>query len=315
MHVSQPPVKSLKTQVILYFFLAIGAFLAAFSIEVFLIPNKLIDGGVVGIAMMLASIFGAKYLPYFVIFLNLPFVYLAYRNIGKVFVAHMLFALIMFAGSVFLIHHFTPTLVFKGDPLEVVVIGGAILGVGIGLIIRYGGCLDGTEIMAIIINKMFGFTVGQVVLIFNVFVFAGAALVFRDWHSPILSLITYMVVSKVMDSVIVGLDETKSVLIISAKSKAIADAIIHELGLGLTVMYGRGGFSGDEREILYVIAERLQLADLKELIHREDPYAFIAIENLHEVSTGKQMHTQRKTRVEEIMDRVILRPDEKNGEI
>ena len=117
---------------------------------------------------------------------------------------------------------------------------------------------------------------------------AVAGLVFQDWHPPLLSLITYIVVIKIMDSVIVGLDETKSVLIISSKSKEIADAIIHELGLGLTVMYGRGGFSGDEREILYVIAERLQLAELKELIHREDPSAFIAIENLHEVANGQQ---------------------------
>lgn len=96
-----------------------------------------------------------------------------------------------------------------------------------------------------------------------------------------------MVVIKVMDAVIVGMDETKSVMIVSSRSKEISEAIIHELGLGLTVMYGRGGFSGDEREILYVIAERLQLAELKELIHRYDSNAFIAIENLHEVAYGK----------------------------
>lgn len=119
-----------------------------------------------------------------------------------------------------------------------------------------------------------------------------------------------MVVIKIMDSVIVGLDETKSVLIISSKSKAIADAIVHELGLGLTIMYGRGGFSGDEREILYVIAERLQLADLKELIHREDPGAFIAIENLHEVATGnrEEMGPKRKTRIERIISAILPKP-------
>src|SRR5262249_4637258 len=133
-----------------------------------------------------------------------------------------------------------------------------------------------------------GFTVGQVVLVCNIFVFCAAGAVFQDWHPPILSLITYIVVIKIMDSVIVGLDETKSVLIISSKSKAIPNAIVHELGLGLTIMYGRGGFSGDAREILYVIAERLQLAELKELILREDPFAFIAIENLHEVANGNQ---------------------------
>ena len=133
-----------------------------------------------------------------------------------------------------------------------------------------------------------GITVGQVVLVCNIFVFGAAGIVFQDWHPPLLSLITYMVVIKVMDAVIVGLDETKSVLIISSKSKEIAEAIVHELGLGLTIMYGRGGYSGDEREILYVIAERLQLAELKELIYDHDPGAFIAIENLHEVANGNQ---------------------------
>lgn len=103
-----------------------------------------------------------------------------------------------------------------------------------------------------------------------------------------------LIVVKIMDAVIVGLDETKSVLIISANSSEIAQAIIHELGLGLTIIYGRGGFSGDEREILYVIAERLQLADLKELIYREDPQAFIAIENLHEVANGNQGRPHRQ---------------------
>lgn len=306
MHLSSPSVKSWKSQIIPYFFLALGAFLAAFALQVFFIPNNLIDGGVVGVAMICAKIFGSSYLPYFVILFNLPFAYLAYRFIGKVFVIHMLFALLLFAGSVFFIEHVIP-LEFRGDNLEVVVIGGAILGVGIGLIIRYGACTDGTEILAIIFNRMTGFTVGQVVLVCNIFVFGAAGLVFQDWHPPLLSLIAYIVVSKIMDSVIVGLDETKSVLIISSKSKNIADAIIHELGLGLTIMYGRGGYSGDEREILYVIAERLQLADLKELIHREDPAAFVAIESLHEVANGNQGNTKKKTRMEGIISR-ILRP-------
>lgn len=307
MYASHPSTKSYKTQAIHYFFMTLGAFLYAFAIEVFLIPNRLIDGGVVGFAMVFAKLFGAKYLPYLVLLFNLPFVYMAYRYIGKVFVIHVLFALLLFAGSVFGIHQLMPNVAFKGETLEVVVIGGAILGFGIGLIIRYGGCLDGTEILAIIFNKMTGFTVGQVVLVCNIFVFGIAGLVFWDWHPPLLSLITYMVVSKIMDTVIVGLDETKSVLIISSKSKAIADAIIHELGLGLTVMYGRGGFSGDEREILYVIAERLQLAELKEIIHREDPGAFIAIENLHEVANGNQggKMPRKKTRIEGLMSRVL----------
>ena len=309
MHSPTTSSKSITSQVILYLWMAIGAFLAAFAIEIFLLPNKLIDGGVIGVAMIFGNLFGKDLVPLFSVLFNIPFVYLAYRTIGKVFVFHMLFALICFAASVTFLHHYVPY-PFHGDNLEIVVIGGSILGIGIGLIIRYGGCVDGTEILGIIINRKTGITVGQVVLVCNIFIFGTCGLIFQDWHPPLLSLIMYMVVIKIMDAVIVGLDETKSVLIISSKSRAIADAIIHELGLGLTIMYGRGGFSGDEREILYVIAERLQLSDLKELILREDSSAFIAIENLHEVANGNQGNrgVKKKTKVETIITKILGAP-------
>lgn len=306
MHAPATLTKSFLSQVIVYLWMAIGAFLAAFSIEVFLLPNKLIDGGVIGIAMIFGNLFGKDLVPLLSVLFNIPFAILAYRSIGKVFVLHMLFALLCFAGWQILLHHYVGP--FRGDNLEIVVIGGALLGIGIGLIIRYGGCIDGTEILGIIVNRKTGFTVGQVVLVCNIFVFGACGFVFQDWHPPLLSLIMYIVVIKIMDSVIVGLDETKSVLIISSKSREIADAIIHELGLGLTIMYGRGGFSGDEREILYVIAERLQLSDLKELILREDPSAFIAIENLHEVANGKQGHKdggKKQTKVEALISKIL----------
>lgn len=299
--------KSYTSYAIDYILMAIGAFFAAFALEVFLVPNRLFDGGIVGVAMIFANLFGQKLLPFFLLLFNLPFLYLAYRFIGKTFLWHMLVATVLFAGSLLGIHQFLPDLAFHGETLEVVVIGGSILGIGIGLIIRYGGCLDGTEILGLIINEKTGITVGQVVLVCNIFVFGSVGLVFQDWHPPLLSLINYIVVIKIMDAVIVGLDETKSVIIISSHSKAIAEAIMHELGLGLTIMYGRGGFSGDAREILYVIAERLQLAELKELIHREDPSAFIAIENLHEVANGNQGNrsTGKKKRIEAILARIF----------
>lgn len=304
MHLSHTPKRSIFSQIISYFWMIFGAFLSAFALEVFFIPNNLIDGGIVGVAMIFGKVFGKSVIPILLIVFNLPFLILAYRSIGKFFVIHMIVANFVFAAFLIFFQHVMP-LEFRGDSLEVVVIGGSILGVGIGLIIREGGCLDGTEILGIIMNRRVGLTVGQVVLFCNFFVFGAAGLVFQDWHPPLMSLITYIVVIKIMDSVIVGLDETKSVLIISAKSKAIADAIVHKLGLGLTIMYGRGGFSGDEREILYVIAERLQLAELKDLILSEDPNAFIAIENLHEVSNGSPGKQAKMTRMERIFSTIL----------
>ena len=299
--------KTITTQIINGFMVTLGAFFAAFSIKIFLTPHSLIDGGTVGIAMIFSYIFGHNLLPLFLFVFTLPFLYMAYRYIGKSFVLHMLFALGVFVGSLIFIQTFIPW-TFEGESLEVVVIGGAILGIGIGMIIRYGGCLDGTEILGIIINRGTGITVGQVVLFCNIFIFGLAGIVFKDWHPSILSLIMYMVATKVMDAVIVGLEETKSVLIISSKSKQIAEAIIHEMGLGLTIMYGRGGYSGDAREIIYVIAERLQLAELKELIYCLDPAAFIAIENLHEVSNGTHGNNSWKQKgIEHLVSR-IFRP-------
>lgn len=294
-----------------YMFVAIGAFIAAFALEVFFMPNNLFDGGIVGIAMVFGNIFGSSFFPYFYGLFNLPFLYMAYRCIGKAFLIHFVYASLFFFGSLLLIgqamHQWEWIQPFIGGTLEVVVIGGALLGLGLGLIIRYGGCVDGTEILGIVINRRAGFTVGQVVLVCNIFVFATVGIVEQDWHPALLSMIAYVVVIKIMDSVIVGLDEMKSVWIISPKSKQIANAIVHELGLGLTVMYGRGGFSGEAREVLYVIAERLQLAELKELVQREDSTAFIAIENIHEVANGGQLgHLAKKhSRVEALMMRIF----------
>ncbi len=271
----------------------VGAILAAGGVEVILIPNQLIDGGVVGISMMAAHIFGGQFLPYFMILFNLPFVILAYKQIGRHFVIQMITAVILLsialAGYYWVPKFFhTKPLEFHGDAIEVIVLAGFIIGCGIGIIIRHGGSTDGTEIMGIIINRKKGFTVGQVILFVNVFIFGLAGIVYQNWHSAFLSLLTYAVATKVMDMVIVGFEDTKSVMIISSNPQHLADILMEELGVGLTVMYGRGGFSGDAREILYIVVERLQLAELKEIVHREDPQAFIAVENLHEVINGRQ---------------------------
>jgi uncharacterized membrane-anchored protein YitT (DUF2179 family) len=304
---AEKPRKSLLSSILLYFWMALGSFLAAFAIEVFFIPNNLIDGGVVGLSMIFGQIFGKHVIPFLLIIFNLPFLFLAFRSIGKAFLIHMFVALLLFSGSMIFISNVLH-LEFPGDPLEIVVSGGGVLGIGLGLIIRSGGCLDGTEILGIILNRRTGFTVGQIVLFTNVFVFGAAGFVFQDWHPPLLSLITYMVAVKVMDAVIVGLEETKSVIIISRKSKEIAESVMHKLGLGLTIMYGRGGYSGTDQEILYVIVERLQLHDLKEIIFDIDHNAFIAIENLHEVANGMQGYPGKKGRVERIVDKILKKP-------
>ncbi len=299
-------VPSLLPSILDFLGLLLGAFIAAFAINIFFLPNNLIDGGTVGLAMIAGRVTDTSLIPAFLLLFNFPFIVLAYRYLGKTFVLHLTVAVLAFAFGLFMLPKIFAT-PFIGDKLEVVVIGGAILGVGAGMIIRYGGCVDGTEILGIIANKRWGFTVGQIVFTCNVFVFGAAGIVFQDWHPPILSLIAYIVVVKIMDSVIVGLDETKAVLVVSRRYKQIAEQIMHKMGLGLTILYGRGGFSGEQVEILYVITERLQLADLRDLVYAIDPHAFLAIENLHEVSSGIQgaKAFRRKRRIQEISRRLF----------
>lgn len=277
--------KTLSYHIASYFWITVGSFLAAFAIRIFLVPNQLIDGGIVGVALILARLFGNDLLSTFLILLNIPFIYLAYRFIRRTFVLHMFVSVLLFALFLWILER-VPA--FVGDPIEIIVIGGALLGIGAGLIIRSGGCLDGTEILAILINRKKGFTVGQVVLFINIFIFGAYGWITLNWHIAVQSLITYIVAFKMIDLVIMGLDELKSVLIISTKPRELAEVIMQELGLGLTIVHGRGGFTGDAKEILFIIIERLDLAELKEAVLRTDPTAFMAVENLHEVVYGKQ---------------------------
>lgn len=269
--------------------MVLGAFIAAFSLEVFLVPNAIIDGGVIGVSILISELFGEHLMYPLVVVLNLPFIYLAGKNLSKVMVIQIIIALTAFAIFGSWIGHSEGIAVFspyKGDLLEIVVIGGLLLGLGVGLIIRSGGCLDGTEILGLLINKKYGISVGNVVLAVNAVIFTIAGFVFGDWHAPIQSLITFFVVIKIMDMVIMGVDEMKSVMIFSSKPKEIGDTLMNSMGLGLTYIQGRGGFSGERKEILFLMAERLQLAEIKHTVHSHDPEAFIAIENLHEVATN-----------------------------
>lgn len=292
---SQTFPQRLFAQIISYGGMAIGALFAAAAIRIFLIPNELIDGGVIGISLILGRLYGTEHLPLYLLLLNIPFIFLAWRHIRRSFVLHMFFATVFFALSLKLLESMP---MFNADPLEAIVIGGAMLGAGAGFIIRHGGCTDGTEILAILINRRKGFTVGQVIFFINIFIFGAYGWIFLDWHIALRSLMTYVVAFKTMDIVIAGLEELKSVLILCSKPEKLSKVITGELGLGLTFLKGKGGYTGEDRDILFLVVERLDLAELKEIVLREDPSAFMAIETLHEAVYGRtaKVALHRKTR-------------------
>lgn len=270
----------------------LGGFLAACGVQLILVPNNLIDGGIMGVSIIVSHFVGHNYLPFLLILFNFPFVILAYKQIGKYFVIQMITAVFIFSGALWLIDilpswlGFSPIL-FQGSEMETIILGGSVIGVGCGLIIRHGASTDGIEILGIIVNKKRGFTIGQIVLFVNFFIFSIAGIVYKNWHTAFVSFLTYAVATKVMDIVILGFEDTKSVTIITSSPRKLGHILMDTLGVGLTYIHAEGGYSGDSKYLLYIIAERLQLSQLKEIVHREDPEAFIAIENLHEVINGR----------------------------
>ncbi|MDE4542919.1 MULTISPECIES: YitT family protein [unclassified Thermoanaerobacterium] len=269
-------------EMIRYIFLFLGSILAAVGLEIFLIPNNIIDGGITGISII-SSYLTKLPLSLFIIVYNLPFLFIGYNQIGRTFVLSSLFSLLSLSLWVSILH---PIPGITNDVLLASVFGGVILGIGVGMIIRYGGSLDGTEMVAIIINKRTAFSVGEMVMFFNVFILSSAGLVF-GWDRAMYSLIAYFIAFKVIDITIEGLDEAKAVIIISEYGEEIADAITARLGRGVTFIEGKGGFSKNQKTIIYSVVTRLEVAKLKSIIYDKDENAFVTINDVSDVMGGK----------------------------
>jgi uncharacterized membrane-anchored protein YitT (DUF2179 family) len=264
------------------FFLTLGAAFMSVGLEIFLVPNHIIDGGIVGISII-ASALTPIPLGAYLLLLNIPFLFLGYKQIGKTFALSTLYAVLIMAIGTTLLHPVKPLTI---DPLLAAVFGGIILGIGVGLVIRSGGSLDGTEIVAILFSKKTAFSVGEIVMFFNLFILASAGFVF-GWDRAMYSLIAYYIAFKMIDITIEGFDESKAVWIISDNAETIGDAIMHRLGRGVTYLNGEGGFTGGAKKVIFCVINRLEEAKLKSIVEECDPAAFLAIGNIHDVKGGR----------------------------
>lgn len=262
--------------------LTVGSAITASGLQLFLIPNQMIDGGVIGISI-LASYLSHYPLAYFIIGINTPFLLLGYYHIGKTFTFSTLYSVCML--SLFTIKMKTMS-AFTDDMLLVAVFGGIIVGMGVGIILRYGGSLDGTEIIGIIIGPKLAASVGEIVMIFNIFIMGSAGFIF-GWSNAMYSIIAYFIAYKTIDLIMGGLEESKAVLIMSDKSEEISEAILHRLGRGVTHFYAKGGYTETDKEVLYCVVTRLELSKLKTIVFDKDPYAFMTIEYVQDVHGGR----------------------------
>jgi len=263
-------------------FLSIGVILVAIGLEQFLVPNNIIDGGIVGISII-TSYLTKLPLGLFIFFLNIPFLYFGYRHLGKSFLFSSLFSIGFLSIAVTVLHHFPRV---TEDLLLSCIFGGIIIGIGLGIIFRNSGSLDGTEIVAMTVSRKISFSVGEIIMFFNVFILGTAGLVF-GWDRAMYSLIAYYIIFKTIDTVLEGLDESKSIIIITDYYEEISNAIMNTLERGVTLIEGQGGYTKEPKKIIFCVITRLELAEMKHIVSEIDPNAFIAIENVHEVSGGR----------------------------
>lgn len=251
---------------------------AAIGLESFLIPNHLVDGGIVGIAIMAAHLFHLP-LGAFLVLLNLPFIYLGYRKLGSRFAITSLCGITGLALLTGLVHGWP---VITTDPILAAAFGGAAIGFGVGAVIRYGGTLDGAEIVAILIDRRSPFSVGQIIMFMNLFIIGSAGFVF-GWDRAMYSLLAYVVAYKVIDITVEGLDESRAAWIVSKRYTVIGRAIYTELGRKVTYINGEPGPGLVSDGVILSVITRLEEQRLKAVVTSCDPDAFVVITSAHDV--------------------------------
>ncbi len=272
-----------------FIFITIGAVIAAFSLEAILVPNSILDGGVTGISIIFNILFEWK-LGLCIFLINIPFVYVGFKNLGWKFLIKAVYSISVFALLIELFHnvdHVTDNI------LLATIYGSVLLGVGVGIVIRFGGCLDGTESLGIVISKNTNFSVGQFVLFCNIVIFSVAGYFFGV-DRALYSLLGYFITSKVIDEISEGFERTKAALIITEDGNLMAKHIYNKIGRTVTILKGNGLISG-QKAVLYCVLTRIEISELKRIVKEEDQSAFITITDVSEI-IGSHIKSNKKIR-------------------
>lgn len=270
-----------------FFLLTLGALFYAFALRAFILPNGLFDNGTTGISVLIFYGFKINLSLVFVV-LNIPFWIIGYRMINKPYGLYTVYSVLALSLLTYLLEILGPDLplVLSHDLFIASVFGGILLGLGVGLIIRNGGSLDGVETTAIILSKKFGFTIGEIAFAFNIVIMLVAGLIF-GLDKFFYSLISYFISTKIIDITVEGFSSSKNVLVISEKSADIAQYLIHEMKIGVTYLSARGGYTLKEKNVIMLICNRFDLLNIKKQILLIDSSAFVVVNDVHEVTNGR----------------------------
>ena len=272
--------------------LFIAGCINAFGVTVFLAPVELYDSGISGTSMLLSQI-TPEYLnlSVFLIILNVPLFLYGLKRQGAAFTIYSLFTVITYSLCAWLITDVLPIDVSIASPLAgddlllCALFGGMISGVGSGLTIRFGGAIDGIEVMSVIFAKKLGITVGTFVMVYNVVLYVICGFILNSWILPLYSIVTYMAALKTIDFIVEGFDRSKGVMIVTDKADEVSDALIELFETGATILNARGGYSKSEKNVVYFIVNRFQISKMRTLVHTIDPKAFMTITEVADVFT------------------------------
>lgn len=266
-----------------YIFLTAGSLLVAIGLELILAPNGLVDGGVTALSIMAHSVWGVPIWLVYII-LNLPTLLFVANFMGKRFIIRTLYANIVTTLGLF---WFAPMVAITTSEVLIILYGGLLLGTGIGLVVKAGGAVDGTEMIAIWLQRRFHIPISTFLLAINAVILLGAAFVFT-LEQAMFSIAVFYIVSKMIDFVLDGLNQGKSVMIISEEPYKVGDKLMQELDLHITFLHGQGGYTGDERLIIYCITNRFMYPKLKEVVLEVDPNAVLEASYVNETAGIKK---------------------------
>ena len=262
----------------------------AFGVTVFLAPVKLYDSGISGTSILLSQV-TPEYLSlsFFLLVLNIPLFLFGLKKQGATFTVYSLYTIVVYSMASWLITDVLPIDVSMASPLAgedlllCALFGGMISGLGSGLTIRYGGAIDGVEVMAVTFAKRLNLTVGGFVMIYNIALYCICGFVFKSWILPLYSIVTYAAGLKTVDYVVEGFDRSKSVMIVTDKPHEISDALIETFNCGTTKIAATGGYSNADKTMIYFVVNRFQISKMRNIIHKIDPKAFVTISEVADV--------------------------------
>lgn len=273
-----------------FLFLTLAGLINAFGVTVFLAPVKLYDSGLSGTSMLLAQVTPpALSLSLFLVCLNIPLFLFGLKKQGWRFTVYASYAVAVYSVCAWLITDVLPIDVSMVSPLAgsdlllCSLFGGMISGIGSGLAIRFGGAMDGIEVMAVIFAKGLGVTVGTFVMAYNLVLYVICGIVLQSWVLPLYSIVTYMAALKTVDFIVEGLDRSKAVMIVTARHQEVCQALSQEFEQGMTILEGRGFYSNAPRKVIYVVLNRFQINHMKDLVHHIDPAAYMTITEVADV--------------------------------